>query len=309
MPKPVGANSASPTVGENAPNNNDHAKKTVGKYPGRTITHAEQATAKAASGTDARQSEVSAPQSVCAITESKLRTPVDYRDSGVFDMEDAQPETLSVSELKVLREALAPDDVKLFAERFTQLKGDFFHVGDYLVEHINELVEKIPHRQLGERDVSSSVRSLVLLWNCICTSARDHLFWSRDVKLTPLTPQLKAAVDKCRRLEQKRSKRCGEYLVKRSSSARRKASKAQTDVEVFKANHYLPEIDGLRQALRQQSDHEINRCILIQAHTQLHAIFRSNARNIAAEVDKWVRNILLNRTFIESGLRPSDIIQ
>ena len=309
MPKPVGTNGASATVSENASNNNDHAKKTVGKYPGRTITHAEQATAKTASDTDARQSEVSAPQSVCAITESKLRTSLDDRDSGIFDMGVVQPETLSTGDLNALREALAPDDVKLFAEQFTRLKGDFFHVGDYLVEHINELAEKIPHRQLGERDVSSGVRSLVLLWNCVCTSARNHLFWSRDVKLTPLTPQLKAAVDKCRRLEQKRSKHCGEYLVKRSASARRKASKAQTDIEVFKASHYLPEIDGLRQALRQQSDHEVNRYILIQAHTELHAVFRSNARNIAAEVDKWVRNILLNRTFIESGLRPSDIIQ
>lgn len=223
-------------------------------------------------------------------------------------MEDETLELLDTHHLAMLKDLLPPQDITMFAGQFAGLKGDFFHVGDYLVEHVNVLVGKIQQRHLHERNVSDGVEPLVSLWNCLCSSALNHLLWSRDVTLTPLTREFKAKVDKCQSLQQERSKLVGRYLANRSKSARRKAAKAQANVESFKTNRYLPEINELRQALRQQSEYEINRGVLLDTHEQLHVVLGSNARNIVAEVDKWVRNLLLNRTFTESGLKPSDII-
>ena len=308
MPKAAGENGNSVRSDKIQQNNIDHNNKTVGRYSARTVSDAEQSVAKVATGNDARQSELGKLQHARSITGTQRSTSVDSSDSGFSDMEDEALELLDVHDLAMLGDLLSPQDIKVFAGQFAGLKGDFFHIGDYLVEHVNVLVGKIQQRHLHESNVSNEVEPLVSLWNCLCSAALNHLLWSRDITLTPLVPEFKAKVDKCQRLQKERSKLVGQYLASRSNSVRRKAAKAQTNVETFKTNGYLPEINKLRQALCQQSDYEINRSVLLDAHEQLHAVLGSNARNIVAEVDKWVRNLLLNRTFTESGLKPSDII-
>lgn len=308
MPKPAGKNGTSVRAEKHQQNNNDRNNKMVGKYCTRTVTDAEQSAAKVATGNDARQSELGKPQHARSVTGTQRSMSVDSSDSGFSDMEDEALELLDAHDLAMLRDLLPPQDIKVFAGQFAGLKGDFFHVGDYLVEHVNELVGKIRQRHLHERNVSNGVEPLVSLWNCLCSAALNHLLWSRDVTLAPLTREFKANVGKCQHLQRERSKLVGQYFANRSKSTHRKAAKAQAEVEKFKKNLYLPEVKELKQALLQQSKDEINRGILLDSHAQLHVVLGSNARDIVAEVDKWVRNVLLNRTFTESGLKPSDII-
>ena len=69
MPKPAGENGTSIRAEKNQQNNTDHNNKTVGRYCARTVSDAEQSTAKVATGTDARHNELGKPPRARSVTE------------------------------------------------------------------------------------------------------------------------------------------------------------------------------------------------------------------------------------------------
>ncbi len=87
------------------------------------------------------------------------------------------------------------------------------------------------------------------------------------------------------------------------------AGKAQKAVTRFKDRTYLPEVEQLKQGLLEKKENEKNKIIFGKCYEQFSAVLQGKVRNIPGEVDKWGMNLLLNRTFLESGLTTNDIIR
>ncbi|USE39370.1 hypothetical protein [Endozoicomonas sp. SCSIO W0465] len=215
---------------------------------------------------------------------------------------------LNANEMEVLKHQIVADDIDYFMKCFDELKGDFFHTGDYLVEHIDGLYLKIQKRFVRFSDVSTHSGQLVFWWNLLCKEAQNHLRWCGGVELKPLDSRFIQSVEKRKRFEQTRSKLYAVYLNKRTLKTQGKAAKAQHKLDHFKSEFYLPQIEELRHRLCEMSEKEKSRKILGQCHGQLSNVLHGNVRNIVGEVDKWSRNLMLNRLFLESGLATNDII-
>ncbi len=215
---------------------------------------------------------------------------------------------LNLNEIEVLKCRVMREDVDYFVKCFDGLKGDFFHTGDYLVEHVAELTLKIQKRFVRFSDVSIHAGQLVFWWNLLCKEAQSHLIWGERVELELLEPSFIKGIEKRKKLEKRRFELYAEHLDKDNNKTGGKAVKAQKALEHFKADFYLPEVEKLKQRLCEVSAEEKSRRILGKCYYHLSDVLQGNVRNIVGEVDKWTRNLLLNRTFIESGLTTNDII-
>ncbi len=215
---------------------------------------------------------------------------------------------LTTREIELLKRKVLRNDVDYFVKCFDELKGDFFHTGDYLVEHIDELYLKLQKRFVRYSEVSIHAGQLVFWWNLLCKEAQGHLLWCERVELELLSPDFIQSVGKRKKLEKRRSVLFREYLDKDNSKTRNKAVNAQKELDNFKSAFYLPEVEKMKQRLCEMSAEEKSRQILGKCYLQLSDVLQGNVRNIVGEVDKWSRNLMLNRTFLESGLTPEDII-
>ena len=215
---------------------------------------------------------------------------------------------LTTREIELLKRKVLRGDVDYFVECFDGLKGDFFHTGDYLVEHIDELYLKLQKRFVRYSEVSIHAGQLVFWWNLLCKEAQSHLLWCERVELELLPPDFIQSVGKRQKLEKRRSVLHREYLDRNNSKTKDKALNAQKELDNFKSSFYLPEVEKLKRRLCEMSAEEKSRQRLGECYLQLSDVLQGNVRNIVGEVDKWTRNLMLNRTFLESGLTTKDII-
>ncbi len=116
---------------------------------------------------------------------------------------------LSPGEIELLKKNVTQQDIEFFIAKSDGLKGDFFHTGDYLVEHVDETCRKIQQSFVRHSDVSLNAGQLVFWWNLSCKNIQDHLRWCKDVELKRLDATF---IKRARKLKTLQSKKYGMHL-------------------------------------------------------------------------------------------------
>lgn len=205
-------------------------------------------------------------------------------------------------------------DKQLLIERFKTLKDSFYHVGDYLPEDAKNLTSKIETLKIPHSS-EQKPKHANQLWNRFCLALQKQLTWSTTTTLTPLSHPFKKLIHKRKAAEEKRS-----HLYSKLSTTPRKYSTIitrarmlsqtktmQRKVEQIKDEHYQPQLEQILRDLQEKTLQTKSRQEIERYYEQLYTMLDEKARDIPSEIDKWSKNLLLNRTFIESNLTPKDV--